>query len=139
MPIKIHHDPEPTLNLTPMIDIVFLLIIFFMVGTKFTEVERQVKLELPAVKQVRALSSAPQQRVVNVYSDSTIMMDGQTFNLDDLLQELRRAHEEYHEMSVLIRGDGEALHQNVTSVLAACRDAGFERLGIAVRAETIRR
>lgn len=139
MPIKIYHDPEPTLNLTPMIDIVFLLIIFFMVGTKFTETERQVKLELPAVKQIGALSAVPKQREVNVYADNTIMMDGQSYQLDELLTELRRAHEEYNEMSVLIRGDGGAKHQNVTNVLAACRDAGFERLGIAVRAETIHR
>lgn len=139
MPIKIHHEPEPSLNLTPMIDIVFLLIIFFMVGTKFAEMERQVKLELPAVKQFGALTAAPQKRVVNVYKDNTITMDGQTYALPDLLIELRRMHEEYQEMSVLIRGDGDARHQHVTSVLAACRDAGFERLGIAVRAEIMRR
>ena len=139
MPIKIYHDPEPSLNLTPMIDIVFLLIIFFMVGTKFAEMERQVKLELPAVKRLSALTAIPQQRVVNVYENNTIMMAGKTYGLNDLVVELRRAHEEYNEMSVLIRGDGEARHRNVTKVLAACRDAGFERLGIAVRAETIRR
>lgn len=139
MPIKVYHDPEPTLNLTPMIDIVFLLIIFFMVGTKFAEMERQVKLELPAVKQFGALTAIPKQRVVNVYEDNTIMMDGQEYQLSSLVGELRRAHDEYNEMSVLIRGDGAAKHQNVTNVLAACRDAGFERLGIAVRAETIHR
>ena len=138
MPIKIHHEPEPTLNLTPVIDIVFLLIIFFMVGTEFAEMERQVKLELPSVKQFGALTAAPQKRVVNVYKDSTIMMDGKSYRLPELLTALRSAHEEYHEMSVLIRGDGDARHQHVTNVLAACRDAGFERLGIAVRAEIIR-
>ena len=110
-----------------------------MVGTKFAEMERQVKLELPAVKRLSALTAIPQQRVVNVYENNTIMMAGKTYGLNDLVVELRRAHEEYNEMSVLIRGDGEARHRNVTKVLAACRDAGFERLGIAVRAETIRR
>lgn len=139
MPIKIHHEPEPSLNLTPMIDIVFLLIIFFMVGTEFTEVERQVKLELPSVKQVGALTAAPQKRIVNVYQDNTITMDGREYTLNELVAALRQVHEEYHEMSVLIRGDGDARHRDVTSVLAACRDAGFERLGIGVRAEIIRR
>lgn len=139
MPIKTYQDPEPTLNLTPMIDIVFLLIIFFMVGTKFTEMEHQIELELPTVKHFGALTAPPKERVVNVYSDNTIMMDKQAFTLDDLITELRRAHEEYNEMSVLIRGDGEGRYKNITEVLAACRDAGFERLGIAVRAETLRR
>ena len=139
MPLKIEREDQNAINLTPMIDIVFLLIIFFMVGTKFAEMERQVKLELPGVKQIGALSPIPKQRVVNVYEDDTIMMDGQEYQLNSLLTELQRAHSEYNEMSVLIRGDGEAKHQSVTNVLAACRDAGFERLGIAVRAETIRR
>jgi biopolymer transport protein ExbD len=49
MPLKTHVDEQPTLNLTPMIDIVFLLIIFFMVGTKFTELERKMALEVPQV------------------------------------------------------------------------------------------
>ena len=139
MPIKIHQEPEPTLNLTPMIDIVFLLIIFFMVGTKFTEMERQIELELPGVKHFGALTAAPKEREVHVYRDNTIMMDREKYSLDELVVELKRAHEEYNEMSVLIRGDGDGRYGNVTEVLAACRDAGFERLGIAVRAEVMRR
>ena len=141
MPIKTYQDPEPTLNLTPMIDIVFLLIIFFMVGTKFTEMERQIELELPAVEAVRGALDCPhaRERVVNVYRDNTIMMDKQTWTLDELIAELKRVHEEYSESSVMIRGDGDGRYENVTDVLAACRDAGFERLGIAVRAEVARR
>ena len=139
MPIKTQQDPEPTLNLTPMIDIVFLLIIFFMVGTKFTEMERQIELELPAVKQFGALTTPPRERIVNVYRDNTIVMDRQTYTLEELIVELKRAHTEYDETSVLIRGDGDGRYANVTEVLAACRDAGFHRLGIAVRAETMRR
>ena len=66
-------------------------------------------------------------------------MDERTLTIDELLTELKQAHREYNEMSVLIRGDGDGRYQNVTDVLAACRDAGFERLGIAVRADTMRR
>ena len=139
MPIKTFQDPEPTLNLTPMIDIVFLLIIFFMVGTEFTEMERQIELELPSVKHFGALTPPPKERVVNVYRDGTILMDREEFELQSLLDELKRLHEEYNEMTVLIRGDGDGRYGNVTSVLAACRDAGFERLGIAVRADTMQR
>ena len=139
MPIKINHDPEPTLNLTPMIDIVFLLIIFFMVGTKFAEMERQIKVELPSVKESAALTQAPVKRVVNVYRDNTIMMDHRPFTVDQLVAELKQAHQEYAETSVLIRGDGEAAFQQVATIMAVCRDAGFERLGIAVRSETVRR
>ena len=136
MPIKIYQEPEPTLNLTPMIDIVFLLIIFFMVGTKFTEMERQIELELPSVKQFGALTAPPKERVVNVYQDGTIRMDKKSYTIDQLIGELHRAHDEYSETSVLVRGNGEGRYQAVIDVLAACRDAGFD---LAVRAETVRR
>ena len=44
MPLKMHEDEMPSINLTPMVDIVFQLIIFFMVGTKFTEMEKKIDL-----------------------------------------------------------------------------------------------
>ena len=66
-------------------------------------------------------------------------MDAQAYTLEELVVELERAHQEYNEMSVLIRGDGDGRYENVTNVLAACRDAGFERLGIAVRAQAMLR
>ncbi len=136
MPIKINHDPEPSLNLTPMIDIVFLLIIFFMVGTKFAEVERQIKLEVPAVKQFGVMAPAPTKRIVHVFRDNTIVMDQREYTIDELIAELKTARERYAELAVLIRGDGQGPLQNVINVLAACRDAGFDNIGIAVRPDS---
>ena len=49
MPLKTETVEEPTLNLTPMIDIVFLLIIFFMVGTQFAQMENQYDIQLPTI------------------------------------------------------------------------------------------
>ena len=51
-------EEMPVLNLTSMIDVLFLLIIFFMVGTKFIENERQMTLKLPQVRQGHAVRSA---------------------------------------------------------------------------------
>ena len=49
MPLKIQHDEAPALNLTSMIDVLFLLIIFFMVATKFDEMERNIEVAVPEV------------------------------------------------------------------------------------------
>jgi len=61
MPLKTHQDELPELNLTPMIDVVFLLIIFFMVGTKFADMERNVELKVPRVSQLGTMATAPGQ------------------------------------------------------------------------------
>jgi biopolymer transport protein ExbD len=133
MPIKTYHDEQPTLNLTPMIDIVFLLIIFFMVGTKFAEWERKLALKVPQVKNVGALAPAPEKRVINVYRDGRVALDREVISLQELVQRLRNARSQYADLGVVIRGDAEGAFQNVASVLGACREAGITDLGVSVR------
>jgi len=133
MPLKTHMDEEPTLNLTPMIDIVFLLIIFFMVGTKFTELERKIGLQVPQVTDHGTLTAAPEKRVVNVYRDGTITLDREPVTLDELTARLATARSQYAELGVLIRGDGEGPYQNVAEVFNACKQAGINQLAISVR------
>jgi len=131
MPLRTHLDEQPTLNLTPMIDIVFLLIIFFMVGTKFTELERKITLRVPDVVDHGALTAAPEPKVVNVYRDGTITLDKVPVTLKQLTAHLARR--QYEDLGVLVRGDAKVEYQLVASVLNACKQAGIQRLGISVR------
>jgi biopolymer transport protein ExbD len=133
MPLKTHIDEQPSLNLTPMIDVVFLLIIFFMVGTKFTELERKLGLEVPEVSEVKTLTPAPERRVINVFNDGHIELDREALTLEELVQRLSQARGEYSDLGVLVRGDAEGAFQNVATVLGACREAGVSDMGISVR------
>lgn len=133
MPLKTHIDDQPSINLTPMIDVVFLLIIFFMVGTKFTELERKLGLEVPEVSKVNALSPAPERQVVNVFNDGRIELDRETLSLDELVDRLSTAQARNPDYSVLVRGDAEGSFQSVATVLGACREAGVTNMGISVR------
>ena len=103
MPLKTHQDDQPTLNLTPMIDIVFLLIIFFMVGTKFAEMENNIKLEVPRVTEAGTLTAAPDKKVINVFENGKIVMDNQELNVDELGSTLRQAVGQYSDLGVVIR------------------------------------
>ena len=137
MPLKTQHDEQPSLNLTPMIDVVFLLIIFFMVATSFAELERDIELELPEVASASALTAAPKQRVVSVQAEGQIRLDGEDVTLGQLTQKLTAARHEYPELSVVIRGDAACAFQHVAASLAACKEANISDLGITVRvAET---
>ncbi|MGY8770697.1 MAG: ExbD/TolR family protein [Pirellulales bacterium] len=133
MPLKTHLDETPTLNLTPMIDIVFLLIIFFMVGTKFTENEKQIGLDVPEVKDIGALTSAPEKKMVNLFKDGRITLDRQEVDLEQLHTQLTQAKAEYQDLGVLVRGDADIPFQNVATVLNTCRQAGIAEMGISVR------
>jgi biopolymer transport protein ExbD len=133
MPLKTQLDEQPTLNLTPMIDVVFLLIIFFMVGTKFSELERNLRLKVPEVSDRGALTPAPESRVVNVYQNGQIALDREMVSLDELSTRLEAARSQYPDLGVLIRGDGAGRYQRVAEVLNACKQAGISELGISVR------
>jgi biopolymer transport protein ExbD len=133
MPLKTHLDEQPTLNLTPMIDIVFLLIIFFMVGTKFTELERKIELRIPEVADRGALTAAPDRRIINVFRDGTVTLDRVPVSLDELTRQLAAARSQYSDLGVLVRGDAQGEFQMVASVLGACKQAGIRELGISVR------
>ena len=133
MPLKTHSDDQPSLNLTPMIDVVFLLIIFFMVGTKFTELERQIGLQIPEVTDGGPLTAAPEKRVVNVYRDGQITLDRQPVTLEELTTELVNARSQYSELGVLVRGDAASAFQRVAEVLNSCKKAGIAELGISVK------
>lgn len=133
MPLKIQHDETPTLNLTSMIDVLFLLIIFFMVATKFDEMERNVAVSVPQVAAMADDSIARQPLVVTVQPDGTILLDGRAVTLDELTPQLAAKRTPQAEPSVIIRGDASCAFQHVAGALAACRQAGISDLGITVR------
>lgn len=133
MPLKTNLNEQPSVNMTPMIDIVFLLIIFFMVGTKFVEMERKIAVQVPAVRDAQTLTPAPEKRTINVYRDGQISLDRQPVTLEQLTGELTAARQQYADLGVIVRGDAEGAFQNVASVLNACRQAGVAEMGISVR------
>jgi biopolymer transport protein ExbD len=132
MSLKNQFEELPTLNLTAMIDVLLCLIIFFVLGTKFIEHERQIELKLPHVKAGDALTAAPEKKTINVYEDGQITLDGKSVTLEELTARLAAARAQYRALGVMVRGDGAATFQRVASVLNACKRAGIADLAIAV-------
>lgn len=133
MPLKANTVEAPVVNLTPMIDVVFLLLIFFMVAAKFTNLERRIDLSVPRVAQAAAMTPAPAKRMVNIYADGRILLDGDPVDLAGLTTRLLALQAQYDDAPVLIRGEANASHQRVTEVLAACRAAGLSQPSLAVQ------
>jgi biopolymer transport protein ExbD len=132
MPLKTQIDDTPTLNLTSMIDVLFLLIIFFMVATKFDEFERNIDVAVPQVANAGEAIPRQQPLAVNVFADGHIELDGQAVTLEELTRQLAAA-QGLGALSVIIRGDSACPFQHVAAALAACRQANISELGISVR------
>jgi biopolymer transport protein ExbD len=133
MPLKVQHDDTPTPNLTSMIDVVFLLIIFFMVATRFSELERNIDVAVPEVSQAGDTLPPPRPLVVAVLADGHMELDGQPVTPAELTAQLAAARARQGDPSVVIRGDAQCTFQDVAAALAACREANISELGITVR------
>jgi biopolymer transport protein ExbD len=134
MPLKLsQHDDLPALNLTSMIDVLFLLIIFFMVATKFDEMERNIEVAVPEVAQAGETTPPARAFVVAVMADGRIELDSQAVTLAELTSRLAAARTPLSEPTVLLRGDAGCAFQHVASALGACQQAGISDLGITVR------
>ena len=133
MAVAIPESEDTEMNMTPMIDIVFLLVIFFMVVTKFSEVEQQLELTVPKVSDMATTVSVVQRHVVGVFKDGTVSLDGELMDIQKLEEQLKVEQQGGDEVKVIIRGDAQGAFQNVASVLNVCRNAGVSDLGVSVR------
>ena len=73
-----------TLSLTPLIDIVFLLLIFFLVATEFAKEDREMKVVLPSASEAKPLTSKPSALYVNILQDGTFIVDRQILKPEQL-------------------------------------------------------
>ena len=133
MPLKLQHDEMPALNLTSMIDVLFLLIIFFMVATKFDEMERNIEVAVPQVAAAGEDLPPPQPLTVTVTADGRLDLDGKAVTETELSSRLAAARTPLTEPTVVIHGDAKCAFQHVAAALGACRQAGITELGITVR------
>lgn len=131
MPLKTGNLEEPTINMTPMIDVVFLLIIFFMVGARIGEEERNLDVQLPHAAVAQPLMAKPDALVINVYQDGRILLGSKPLGLAELKQELEGARTRYADQAVVIRGEGEGRYQAVVDVLVACHQAKIKQYSLA--------
>jgi len=124
---------EPSLNLTPMIDVIFNLLLFFMLATTFLAPERSMDVELP-----QARAGQAREIVLNVLRDGGILLAGRRVDPTLLERELRAAAARDPRTPVTIRGDRRAEHQTIVRVLDACRQAGLANLSLGTSAPSRR-
>lgn len=122
-------------NITPLIDIVFLLIIFFLVASHFVRSELQEPIELPEAREGESEPAEIARRlVITVDAADRYLIGARVVDLpmiEELIQQGRQEHE--HDFEVRIRGDRRVPYSVVEPVLLACVRAGVPRVRFAVQ------
>jgi biopolymer transport protein ExbD len=123
-------DVGDGINLTPMIDVVFLLLIFFLTATTFAREEVELDLRLPEARSgVEGTNAHP--LIVQVFADGRITFEGREVTLEALRQKLQAAAARNQQQSVLVRGDKLAQFGIGIQVLDACRLARLSKVDFA--------
>ncbi len=128
---------EPDVNLTPMIDVVFLLLLFFMVSTSFIR-ESSLKVDLPeASGQVLAEQEQAIDIIININGvfiiNGTTLENPSSEQLSDYLKQAVGDNEDPH---IIISSDAKAEYQSVVTAMDVAQQLGYSRLTLATRKTT---
>lgn len=134
MNLRKFRKEELTLNLTPLIDVVFLLLIFFMVTTTFRE-ESEIQIDLPTASN-KPMNYEPQTLEILINREGHFFVNQQALintQLDTLKRALREKMSELENPAVIVSADANSPHQAVVMAMDASRQVGLTRLSIATR------
>ena len=117
---------ELVFNMTPMIDVVFLLIIFFLVSSHLAKQEAQMELELPVADSGTLLPDSHERRLtLNVIEDGSLLLAGRRIHPDRLQRQLAEAQRGgERDVEVRLRSDRKVPYRLIEPVLLACARAG---------------
>jgi len=138
MKIDVLEPDNPELNVAPLIDMVFLLLVYFMVTASLVKSEADLGIKLPGMlSQAESVDMAAEQ-VIEVFSDGRVVLNGRTLDRPDrshlpeltaLLIRYRMASEATkNEALITIWAEDEARHQRVVDVMNACADADIKNV-----------
>ena len=115
-----------TVELTPLIDMVFLLLIFFLVATTFKQQEREMQIALPVAQAAGPISATLRELIVNVDQGGTIIVGGRRIEVEDLRALIGEAVQVNPQQKVTVRGDRRTAYANVVRVLDICKASGIQ-------------
>lgn len=124
--------PEPgAFQIAPMVDIVFLLLIFFLVTWNFARYETELDVKVPTAKEGKESRRAVGEVIINVKSDGAIVMNRRELTPAELRATLEKISGLYPDQAVVLRGDQSADYRHIVAVLDICRAANIWNVAFA--------
>lgn len=123
-------EPEP-IQLAPLIDVVFLILIFFLVTSVFGVYESEMDITLPTAASATPLERTQGEIIINVRADGGIVVNDRVIAPEELDAVLKRVAEYFPGGAVIVRGDEQASLGNAVRVLDACRKADIQNVSFA--------
>lgn len=129
MPFLRDAEEDYSPRLTALVDVVFLLIIFFLVSTEFLTLNRRVKISLPQSEVAEEIPRV-KKNVLEVSAEGALFFNGKEIFSSQLREILKNADPK---LPLMIRADQGTAYGEVVKILGVCQKLGFEEIDAAVR------
>lgn len=125
--------PPIAMQLAPMIDILLLLLSFFIISQQFSRSETELSVKVPTAEEGVQRNRSQGEIIINVLADGTIRVEGNSVNYAQLRDKLTAIAKQFKNQPVRIRGDGGVPYQRIVEVIDTCQKAGIWNISFATQ------
>ena len=125
----------PAFQLTAMMDVIFLLLCFFITTSVFSQWEYEVSITLPTAKSDKIPERLPGEIILNIDVDGKITLNQQELSIDVLREKLKKISSFYPGQPIVLRADKDTTYENLMRVIDTCRQADIWNFSLATREE----
>lgn len=122
-------DDTPEIMLSPMIDLIFLLLVFFIISTMHMVDMKTMPVELP--KAQNSVQTTSSKFLVTVKKDGSIYLDKQPIEMSKLMAAAVEENKRNNQFAVVVRADGDADYRLVIKIIDELKGAGIRKFGLA--------
>lgn len=126
----------PALALTSMLDVIFLLLCFFVTVSVFSQWESEISIKLPAARTSEQLERLPGEIIINLSKEGTVKVNGSILPLPELRDRLAKISKFYPGQPVIIRADREVRYESLVSLIDTCREADVWNFSLATEGDS---
>jgi len=129
-------EPEKAdFPLAPMVDVVFLLLIFFIATMQYTQSERELNISVPVAEEGADARQTVGEIIVNVRESGEVVVDQTVMDKAQLFEKLKRIAAVHKNQAIRIRGDGKVEYQKIVEVIDVCQKAGIPNISFATQVQ----
>jgi biopolymer transport protein ExbD len=132
MNLRRHATPQhPGIQLAPLVDVLLLLLIFFLMTWNAARNENELDVKVPKASSAKEKVAPIGDVIVNVKAEGDVVVNRRTLSLAELAEMLKSLVQLYPDQAVVIRGDESGAYKNVVAVLNTCSEAGVTNVAFA--------
>ena len=133
MKFRNHKLPPAELQLAPMLDVVFQLLIFFLVAFEFQRSELDMKVQVPSAQEGADPKRARGEIIVNVRENGEVVVENQTMTQQQLREKLTAIAKQHENQPIRLRVDAKCEYQTIVEVIDTCQKAGIWNISFATQ------